>query len=195
MMTTARHRVLAYLMKTRRASAQDISRALKMSAATVRYHLRVLVASGRLEARTSQDNGQGRGRPQKEYVLPLGVLGDNLAALSEALLAEAGADLAMEAVAKRLAGESGFGNQTGVRRLTLVVEKLNQMNYHARWEAGSGGPRVILSHCPYAAIIERHPGLCKMDEALLKDLMGQSAEQLTKIGRDGSISCVFVIRP
>jgi len=32
-----------------------------------------------------------------------------------------------------------------------------------------------------------------MDEALLKDLMGQSAEQLSKIGRDKSLSCVFVI--
>jgi len=80
-----------------------------------------------------------------------------------------------------------------VKRLNLIVEKLNQMNYHARWEAGREGPRVILGHCPYAAIIGKHPELCKMDAALLKDLMGQSAKQLSKIGGDRSLSCVFAM--
>ncbi len=46
---TARQKVLAYFMKTRNASAREIARALKMSAATVRHHLRVLAADGRLE--------------------------------------------------------------------------------------------------------------------------------------------------
>jgi len=80
-----------------------------------------------------------------------------------------------------------------VKRLNLAVEKLNQMNYHARWEAGPEGPRIIFGHCPYAAIIEKHPELCRMDAAILKDLMGQSAEQLSKIGQDKSLSCVFVM--
>src|SRR5688572_5347916 len=48
-MTTARQKVLAYFDKTRTASTREISRALKMSAATVRYHLRVLASDGRLE--------------------------------------------------------------------------------------------------------------------------------------------------
>ena len=127
------------------------------------------------------------------FLLPRTVLGDNLSALSEALLAETGSTVRMEALAKHLIGEADFASQPVGKRLNLVIEKLNQMNYHARWEAGSSGPRIIFSHCPYAAIIEKHPELCKMDATMLEELMGQSAEQLTKIGRDGSLSCVFAM--
>jgi predicted ArsR family transcriptional regulator len=52
---------------------------------------------------------------------------------------------------------------------------------------------VVFSHCPYAAIIEKHPELCKMDEALLKDLVGQPARQILKIGKEGSSVCVFIV--
>jgi len=196
-MITARQKVLAYLNKTRTASAREISRALKISAADVRYHLRVLVSDGRLEVMSVRPH-EGRGRPEKVYSIPRAALGDNLSALADALLAEAdalGVDEVsrMEALAKRLAGESDFASQPLAKRLNLVVEKLNEMNYHARWEAGAEGPRVIFGHCPYAAIIAKHPELCMMDAAMLEELMGQSAEQLTKIGRDGSLSCVFAM--
>jgi predicted ArsR family transcriptional regulator len=191
-MVTARQKVLAYLMKTRTAAPREIARALKMSTATVRHHLRVLVSDGRLE-RMSVHSREGRGRPEKVYTVPRSALGDNLSALSEALLVEAGPSVQMEALAKRLAGEIDLKDQAVVKRLNRVVEKLSQMNYHARWEAGSGGPRIIYGHCPYAAIISRHPELCKMDKALLQELMGQSAEQLTKIGREGSLTCVFAL--
>jgi predicted ArsR family transcriptional regulator len=191
-MVTARQKVLAYLLKTHTASARGIARALKMSAATVRHHLRVLVSDGRLEIKSAQGR-EGRGRPEKVFSLPRAALGNNLSALSEALLAQAGTSVSVEALANRLAGESDFKSQVLSKRLNLVVEKLNQMHYHARWEAGSGGPRIIFGHCPYAAIIRKHPELCRMDKALLQELIGQSAEQLTKIGRDGSSVCVFAM--
>ena len=191
-MTTARKKVLTYFNKTRTASAREISRALKMSAATVRHHLRVLASDGRLEMVSVRVQDR-RGRPQKVYSLPLSALGDNLAALSDALLVEAGSGIRMEALAKRLVGESNSASQPLVNRLNLTVENLNQMNYHARWEAGSEGPRIIFSHCPYASIIEKHPELCKMDEAILKEWMGQPAAQIFKIGKDGSSVCVFAI--
>jgi predicted ArsR family transcriptional regulator len=134
-----------------------------------------------------------RGRPEKVYSLPRAALGDNLSALSDVLLTEAGSQVRVEVLAKKLAGASNFTNEPLAKRLNLVIEKLNQMNYHARWEAGREGPRIIFSHCPYAAIIEKHPELCAMDAEMLKELMGQTTEQLSKIGRDGSLSCVFVM--
>jgi len=164
---TARQKVLTYFNKTRTASAWEIARALKMSAATVRHHLRVLASDGRLEM-TSVRGQEGRGRPEKVYSLPRAALGDNLAALSDALFTEAGSGVRMEALAKHIAGEGDFASQPLAKRLNLAIEKLNQMNYHARWEAGSEGPRIIFSHCPYAAILQKHPELCQMDQALLK---------------------------
>jgi len=191
-MTTVRQKVLVYLNKTRSASAREIARALQLSEATVRHHLRVLSSDGRLEMISVRGRG-GSGRPEKVYGLPRSALGDNLAALSEALLAEAGETVQMQALAQRLTGESNFAVQPLARRLNLTVEKLNQMNYHARWEAGSEGPRIIFTHCPYGAIIEKHPELCRMDRAMLGEWMGQPAKQIFQIGKAGSSVCVFVV--
>ena len=191
-MLTARQKVLGYLNKTRTASAREISRALKMPAANVRHHLRVLASDGRLEV-TSGRGREGRGRPEKVYSMPRAALGDNVSALADALLTAAGAGLNVEALAGQLAGETDLPSQPLAKRLNLTIEKLNGMNYHAHWEAGSAGPRILFGHCPYAAIIEKHPELCRMDQELLRDLMGRPAEQISKIGKEGSSVCVFLL--
>jgi DeoR family transcriptional regulator, suf operon transcriptional repressor len=191
-MTTARQKVLAYFDKTRTASTREIARALKMTAATVRYHLRVLASDGRLEMIALRGR-DARGRPEKIYSLPRTVLGDNLAALSDALLTESGSRIPVETLAARLAGEPESAGQPLTKRLNLTVEKLNQMRYHAHWEAGADGPRILFGHCPYASIIEKHPELCRMDQAMLQKLTGQPAQQIFKAGKDGSTICVFVL--
>src|ERR1041384_6478198 len=104
-MTTVRQKVLAYLNKTRTASAREVARALQISPATVRHHLRVLASDGRLEETFTRAR-DGRGRPEKIYSLPRWALGDNLAALSDALLVEAKSGVKVEALAKRLAGQA-----------------------------------------------------------------------------------------
>src|SRR5688572_16590908 len=191
-MTTTRQKVLAYFAKSRTAATREISRALKMSAATVRHHLRVLASDGRLEV-ISVRGRDGKGRPEKIYSLPRAALGDNLAALSDALLTEAGSRVQVEALAERLVGEYSPASQPLAKRLNLTVEKLNPMNYHAHWEAGPEGPRILFRHCPYAAILEKHPELCQMDQSILKKLAGQPATQIFRIGKEGSSVCVFVI--
>ncbi len=122
-MTTARQKVLVYLNKTRTASAGEISRALKMSAATVRHHLRVLVSDGRLEM-TSVRGRDERGRPEKIYSLPRAALGENLSALSAALLAEAGSELKLDTLAEHLTGASTFAGQPLGKRLNLTGRKI-----------------------------------------------------------------------
>lgn len=191
-MTTARQKVLTYLSKARTASAREIARSLKLSPATVRHHLRVLVSDGRLELVTVRTR-DARGRPENVYSLPRAALGHNLGMLSDALLLEAGSGMRMEALATHLAGESNFASQPIAKRLNLTVEKLNQMNYHPHWEAGSEGPRIVFGHCPYAAILGKHPELCSMDRALLKELTGQPAAQIFQTGKDGSSVCVFAV--
>lgn len=189
---TARQKVLTYLTKNRTASAREISRSLKMSAATVRHHLRVMVADGRLEM-DSVRGREGRGRPEKVYSLPRRILGDNLPMLADFLFSEASSSLKIDALAKRLAGDSDFKSQPIAKRLNFIVEKLNQMNYHAKWEAGAGGPRILFGHCPYAAIIAKRPELCKMDAALLTELFGDELEQIAKIENFQGM-CIFVTR-
>lgn len=163
-----------------------------MSAPNVRHHLTILVSDGRAEVMSARKR-EGKGRPEKVYSLSRAALGNNLAGLADALLAEAGSSVQMEAVGKRLAGAASFSGETSQsipKRLASVLEKLNEAHYMARWEAGAEGPRVILGICPYAAIIEKHPELCQMDAAMLTTLIGRDTEQRTKL----SPVCVFVVK-
>ena len=176
---TARQKVLAHLKKTRAASAREIARALKMSAPNVRHHLGILTSDGRLEITSVHQRG-GRGRPEKMYSLSQSALGDNLSVLADAML---NGKVNMEAVGERIAqlqGLTGFASQPLPKRLSLLVEKLNEMHYQARWEAGAEGPRVIFGRCPFAKIIENHPELCKMDTAMLGASLGRPVMQLQK---------------
>jgi len=197
--TTARQKVLAYLKKNRAVSAEQIGRALKMSAANVRHHLSVLCSDGRVVLVAETREG-GRGRPVKVYGLSESLLGNNLALISDLALTEWLGKLSstkraelMAVIAKELINQLGRINSTVpmVKRLAFLVEKLNVLHYQARWEAGAEGPRVLLAHCPYAGIIDKHPELCMMDSVLLEELTAQSIEQTAQMEKGGSSVCMF----
>jgi len=192
-MITARQKVLAHLKKTHSSSAREIARALKMSAPTVRHHLSVLCSDGRAEA-TGHTKPDRAGRPEKLYSLSQAALGDNLPRLTNALLMEAGKKLNVEAVASRILDPGQFENLPVTKRLVLLVEKLNEMNYQARWEAGSEGPRVIFGRCPYAKVIADHPELCKLDSAILGSSLARPIAQFTKSESSLPGQCPFVFR-
>jgi predicted ArsR family transcriptional regulator len=189
---TTRQRILSHLKKTRTASAREIARALNLSAPNVRHHLGVLGLDGRVEVVTVARQGE-RGRPEKLYSLSQAALGDNLSALTEALLAEAGRRVEWEAVAGRILGAEDLSSLPIAVRLRVLIEKLNRMHYQARWEAGADGPRVIFGCCPYAAVIEKHPELCQMDVRVIENVLGRDVRQLGKIEKAQGL-CVFAVR-
>jgi len=192
-MTTARQKVLAHLKKSRPASAREIARALKMSPPNVRHHLRVLASDGRVEMTSFRPRG-GRGRPEKIYSLSYSALGDNLAVLSDVLLGE---EINIESVGRRMAESTelkAMAGQPMAKVLTQLVEKLNEMKYQARWEAGAEGPRILFARCPYAKVIEAHPELCKIDKAMLGAALARSVTASAKGEAGLRGSCPFVFR-
>jgi len=78
-------------------------------------------------------------------------------------------------------------------RLIQAVQQLNEHHYQAHWEARPDSPRVILGHCPFAAIIDGHPWLCLVDAHVLKNLLGLPLEQIAKLVPDGPVNrnCIF----
>jgi len=198
--TTARRKVLTYLTKNRAVSATQIGRALNMSAANVRHHLSVLCSDGRASV-VGETKKDGRGRPIKLYGMSESLLGNNLAFLADGLLDEflkglspAKQEDLLQTLARRQAMASKVTETLGMpKRLAQTIENLNQLNYQSKWEAGAQGPRILLGHCPYAAIIEKHPELCQMDATLLNTYMDGPARQIAKIERGGSPACVFVL--
>ena len=208
-MPTSRQKILAYIRKFRAASSADISRALGMSTANARHHLAHLEANGLIEV-TSLQRGEGRGRPVQVYGLSRYTLDDNVALLSSVLLEEWLTNLPpkeqeehLRTLAQRMALAGSTKNSTpGVQnaplphRLAQAVERLNQMHYEARWEAGMVGPRIILGYCPYTRIISRHPELCQLDAFLLEEFLGFAIRQTTKLqmSAKGLPFCEFLLR-
>ncbi len=203
MRRTARHRILDYLREHPGASAAQVGRGLNMRPASVRFHLGVLLADGRV-ASVGVERSIRRGRPSKTYRLSETQRGHNLAGLLIGVLRwlegqpDSRKQAAYEAVAVELAKQIGPGNPGvfGPRRLAAVVSALDAFHYEAAWEAGAEGPRVLLGHCPFAAVIDAHPALCQVDARMLSMQMGAEAVQTAKIGASpgGSSHCVFAIR-
>jgi predicted ArsR family transcriptional regulator len=82
------------------------------------------------------------------------------------------------------------------KRLYQAIQSLNQRHYQARWEARASGPHLLLGHCPYTTILERHPELCQMDAVLLEDLVGEKVEHIARLARNsrGMTFCIFRVR-
>lgn len=135
-----------------------------------------------------------RGRPQERYALTLESQGDNLAGLSSALLAGTG-PAGLRRLAKRMAGQAPEA-AAGGQRLVAAVRQLEPQGYRPHWEARPDGPQVVFGHCPFAAIIEKHPELCRMDALMLEELLGTPTEQVSKLqpGPQGTPQCIFWIQ-
>jgi predicted ArsR family transcriptional regulator len=199
---TSRQRILAYFGAHNGVSAAEMSRALRVTAANIRYHLSILVADRRVKI-IGVRPGDARGRPVQIYGLSDAKVGDNLAGLAEVLLLEIlenvpapVLDTLLQSLAARLASAQS-GGATGhiTRRLSLTIEQLNRLGYASRWEAHAAGPRVIYEHCPYATIIDRHPELCRMDVFLLADLLKSNVTQSARLELNarGLPFCMFII--
>jgi len=118
-------------------------------------------------------------------------------------IGETTADESLQVLAGRLADR--MAHQQGLselapsvtenltRRLYWTIQILDQNHYQARWEARAGAPRILLGHCPYLAILEKNPELCKIDALLIEHLSGASVELVSKLSQDsaGLKFCMF----
>jgi len=199
MKPTTRLRILDHFRKHQTASVRELSHLMGMTGANVRHHLAVLESNGLIEVVGLRK--EGRGRPMHVYGLSRRVLGDGLdklaGALFDAWLGEAADEVrkaGLRSVAQRLAGETDV-NVPVMKRLVSAVARLNELHYQARWEASAAGPRLILGHCPYAAIVAGHPELCRMDAYLLETRLGSSVEQTAKLqlSDKGLPFCAFLM--
>ncbi|MGD2028066.1 MAG: helix-turn-helix domain-containing protein [Anaerolineales bacterium] len=200
-MQTTRQRILQYLNLNRQATAPELSRVLTLTQANIRHHLGVLEEEGHVEV-IGQTTHSTRGRPTYIYMLTKSAQTDGLDILASALLAEGaggGSDAQkqkfLRKTAQRIAGTDPQEQKSITIQLSQAVQRLNDLDYKAHWEAHAESPHIFLGICPYAKIIQRHPELCRMDAALIKHLTGREFTQVEKISRrqDGPTHCRFVL--
>jgi len=208
-MKTSRQRLLEYIIARRIITIGELSRVLKMSEANVRHHLNEYLQLG-LICEVSILKTGAKGRPARLFRPSDQLLGHNLAGLSDQLLSELRDEFSEEELHKILFGAAqrmkseimtGTGSlvkQTGIsksftNKLVAVIYLLNQHSYQARWEAHTDAARLILGHCPFAAIIQKHPELCDLDQILIQELVEKPIEQTAKLvlDHDGIPHCIF----
>lgn len=198
---TTRDRILETLRLSPHNSVEQLSRALNLTRADIRYHLNALLSAGLVVQMPliSSLAGNPRGRPAKAYQLSTAARADSLDALAHILLEmiqENGcAEPGLQALANRMfptTAPRGVESHLS-QRLNEVLQIINQRPYQARWEAHAAGPLVFFHNCPFAAIIRQHPELCQMDKLSLENLTGMIARQTKKIDLDGpgSSVCIF----
>lgn len=196
MTTNARTQILDILTRQRASTVEQMSRAIQVTQADIRHHITKLRREGLVEE-AGVRSGRGRGRPSKIYRLTAEGREDNLVELGKALLELVRAhayDPGMNQTATLLAGQAaGRIESVAARRFFLAIQRLNELHYHARWEAHAESPLILLGNCPYANLVDDYPELCQMDAGLLSKLTGLPASQTAKLEATpaGSLQCVF----
>lgn len=200
-MEPTRLQIIAYLRDKQVATAIEISNALGVTSANVRHHLSVLRDEGVVQIIGLRPTS-GRGRPTHLFSLTDRVSRNNLDILASALLREFISTLpvserkkALERLADHLINDPNKPTGSLPQRLYEAVAYLNEHNYQARWEAHAIAPRLILGHCPFAAIIQDHPDLCLLDANLIEKSINAPVKQIDKLNRDafGMIHCTFMV--
>jgi predicted ArsR family transcriptional regulator len=198
-MQHTRQQIIKYLHSHRSATSTELGRALLVTPANIRHHLKLLEKDDLVKV-IGHEAAHGRGRPTNLYGLTDHALTHNLDGLSDALLGTLfSCELPTKVIVNRVARNLIGTYKPASTRLTLmkrVVEKLNQLKYEAAWEASPNGPKIIFRNCPYALIISEHPEICDIDTAMLTYALKRPFIQSAKLERspDGSSHCAFVLQ-
>ncbi len=198
-MKTVRDSILDYFHKNRHATVAELSQALHVTKADVRYHLKELAAGGEIEKATTVQPAW-KGRPTRLFQLTDKARPGNYQRLADALLSfcdgNATTAQAVSQVAEQMAQSIPHARQRAAQ-LNRLVSFLTANAYDATWEAHAAGPRIIFRNCPYAAILERHPQLCAMDNQIIEKFLDFETFQTSRIdlGKVKKPTCIFQIEP
>lgn len=195
-MQKTRQQILTYLNTHPGATALEISRYLDLTPANIRYHLGLLVTSGLIQISGKRGPG-GAGRPTKLYNLTSRFLGSNIESLLAVILETLGSDISadetLRSIAEIMAEKAGLKPGYRIQKYNQALEYLNQLDYHANWEAHPQGPQVILRHCPYRDIAKDQDQICQIDSYLLSILFDTNLELTRKrsFGTNPFSPCIF----
>lgn len=202
-MSTTRDHLLRHLRTAGQATIAELAETLGVYPVSVRHHLSALQAEGLL--RSVEVRG-GVGRPHLAYSLT-DAAQERFPAkyfqFSERLLDELKASLppdAIEAIFTRMA--EGMVAEYARRmqdkpldeKMELLVEMLGAEGFMAKWNRAGEAIHLTEYNCPYVRIGQRHPEICTIDQAVIRQVLDADVEK-TNCVLTGAERCVFVIRP
>ena len=200
-MKSTRIKILEYLQQKQIATTAELGHVIGLTEANIRHHLHILRTEGVIKVAGTR-RAHKRGRPVMIYQLEEHAVQSNINALIDAVIevfiASQPEDkhptlFRMIALAL-ISTETEYQlPQTISGKLIYAIQRLNEMNYNARWEAHSQAPVIIFGRCPYRQIVDHHPEICLIDQHILELLIQANVSQAAKLSPDisGLPHCVF----
>lgn len=206
-MQQTRRYILEILKERKEATIDEIVVSLserigKITAVTVRHHLEILRGDG-LVAAPAVRRRSAPGRPQYVYALTeraADYFPNNYQGLATGILDQIKQQLPpakvneiLDGVAHSMIEEAMVPDAPLEMRLDHAVNYLNTHGYTASWRHNNGNPVLTVINCPYEQASCSNPELCKMDEKLIRGLVGIQPKRLTW-QQENDESCSFTFR-
>lgn len=159
-------------------SLEDISAATDLHVNTIRTHVEVLRAAGKIDRVRAM--ASGRGRPRWLYA-PADVDDPYVrlaGQLSEALEATDDPGLADEAARRWRAAEDVSRNPaaTADEAVAVAAESLAKLGFEV--DVSPTGDTVYLGRCPYAALVREHPVICDIHARALEQVLAGTGQDV-----------------
>lgn len=198
------------------ATAADLARRLKITAAGVRRHLDSLVEEGVLQAREPHIRSvasRGRGRPAKVFVMTDGGREqfehsyDDLAVMAIRFMSssygdEAVADFARyraDDLQRRSNGKSHNGksqkdskDKSKSERISSLAKFLTKDGYAASVHRQKLGHELCQHHCPIAHVAAEYPQICDAETEAFAKVLGTHVQRLATIAHGDGVCTTFV---
>jgi predicted ArsR family transcriptional regulator len=185
------NRILGFLQNHPPASSTEISSALLLTKADIRYHLKNMLRVGIVSRRIKHLNF-GAGRPEYQYTTSMAESNSGYPLLAKVCTKILFKNIAMglskvkKDIAEGLACDYQKNTSSGAEHLGIVVQYLGKLSYQAIWEARPDHPVIYFRNCPYLDLALKQPDLCEVDLVLVEKLTGWKCEQTRRIRDDFS---------
>lgn len=191
------------LIKTQgQATVASLSEALNVSPITIRHHLANLQGEGLIKVEAERLHV---GRPKHLYSLTEAaqryfpnkyhVLVDRLLDELKSSLPPAQVEAIIDGMAAGVAARYNIARVDGSleQRMRHLVEVLGEEGFMAEIKRVDGATVLTEVNCPYLYVSQRHPEVCRIDQMLIRQVLGAEVEQ-TSCVLHGDSSCVFSMK-
>ena len=196
-------RAVLELIKTQgQATVVSLAEALDVSPITIRHHLSSLQGEGMIQVIAERHHV---GRPKHLYSLTEAaqryfpnqyhILIARLLDELKLTLPPGQVEIIIDSLAASTAARYNLTLATGTleERLQRLVAVLGEEGFMAEVKRVDGAIVLTELNCPYLYVGQRHPEVCRIDQALIEQVMGVNVQQ-TSCVLHGDASCVFSLR-
>ncbi len=200
-MKSTREKILMVLLKKPKSTINELAESVSINAISVRHHLNSLQADGLI---VDEEERHGVGRPRLVYSLSeegLETFPTRYFRLANRILDRVRSSLTQEQIneifteiAKDIAAEhqNTLKQMTIEEKMDFVQTLLDEEGFFVEWEKKEDHYILHEVTCPYIHVVNQHPEVCKLDQALITELLEIPANKI-KCMADGDKRCSYRI--